>query len=214
VSGFFVSVDGPSGVGKSTTISELHAELTRRGFEPRRTTEPPKTALGDFTRQHVGEITGFSLACLVAAARYQHIEDTIAPAMERGELLISDRYVASTLVLQRLDGVPLNFLVDVNRYARNPELAVILTATPDTIAERIAGAGVTHRFRDNPDGPAREVRLYQEAASLLADRGVNVLRLDSSTATPSEVADRIADAITARRLPSVPSQALRTPLES
>lgn len=136
------------------------------------------------------------------------------PALEEDRLLISDRYLASTLALQRLDGVPLDFLLDINRHAPNPDLAVILTASPEEISERIARAGVTHRFRGDPDGPVRELRFYQEAAVALEERGVDLMRLDSSTATPSEVAGRIADAITNRRLPSVLSQALPTPQES
>ncbi|MET7930361.1 dTMP kinase [Streptomyces sp. NPDC005349] len=212
--GFFVTVDSPSGVGKSTTIAALQRLLASQGVDALLTTEPPKTALGNFTRHNASNLRGLTLACMVAAARYEHVDTTVTPAMNGGRLLISDRYIASTLVLQRLDGVPLEFLLDINQHAPSPDSAVILTAGPATIAERIATAGVTHRFRSDPDGPAREVCLYGEAAAVLEGRGVDVLRVDSSIATPSEVARRIADAITARRLPSVPSQVLPTSRES
>jgi dTMP kinase len=211
--GFFVTVDGPSGVGKSTTISALARMLQHQGRDALLTTEPPKTALGTFTRQHAGALHGLSLACLVAAARYEHVESVITPAIDAGRLLISDRYIASTLVLQRLDGVPLDFLLALNEHAPHPDLAVILTASPDTIAERIAAAGVTHRFRSNPKGPDQEVVLYEEAAALLEQRGVNVLRVNSSALTPSAVAGRIAEAISRRQVPSVPSPAQQTPRE-
>ncbi|MYW67163.1 dTMP kinase [Streptomyces sp. SID8379] len=212
--GFFVTVDGPSGVGKSTTINALRRLLEDQGRDVLLTTEPPRTTLGAFTRQNAGTLHGLSLACLVAAARYEHIDTVITAAMEDGRLLISDRYIASTLVLQRLDGVPLDFLLALNQHAPNPDLAVILTASPDTIAERIAAAGITHRFRGDPKGPDQEVELYAQAAELLEQRGVDVLRVNSSAITPSAVAGRIAEAILHRRLPSVPSQALPTPRES
>ncbi|MFJ8676757.1 dTMP kinase [Streptomyces sp. NPDC093589] len=212
--GFFVTIDGPSGVGKSTTIEELHTQLATRGVPAQRTTEPPKSGLGNFTRQHAGQIHGLSLACLVAAARYQHIETTIAPALVRGDLLISDRYVASTLVLQQLDGVPVDFLLEINRYAPMPDLAVILTAAPGRIAERIAEAGVTHRFRGDPTAPSREVDLYRDAAVILTNAGVQVLVLDTSDATPLEVASQIADAIPPLPLPSVAPATSPTPQES
>lgn len=77
----------------------------------------------------------------------------------------TDRYLASTLVLQRLDGVPLPFLLDINRHVPNPDLAVILTATPDAISERISRAGVTHRFRGDPEGP--KLHLLRELLRLL-----------------------------------------------
>ncbi|MEV6565921.1 dTMP kinase [Streptomyces kronopolitis] len=213
--GFFVTIDGPSGVGKSTTIEELRTLLADQGIAAQWTVEPPRgDFLGDFTRAHAGQLHGLALACLVAAARYRHIETTIDPALGSGDLLISDRYVASTLVLQQLDGVPLDFLLDLNRHAPKPDLAVILTAAAGTIAERIAQAGVTHRFRGDPTAPSREVDLYRDAAAVLANAGVQVLIIDTSDATPSEVARRIADALPPLPLPSVASATGPTPQES
>lgn len=213
--GFFVSIDGPSGVGKSTTIRKLRTVLAARGVPAQWTVEPPRgDFLGDFTRTHGGQLHGLALACLVAAARYRHVETTIDPALDRGELLISDRYVASTLVLQRLDGVPIDFLLLLNDYAPQPDLAVVLTASPGTIADRIAEAGVTHRFRADPTAPTREVGLYGDAANVLEDLGAKVLVIDSTEIPPSEVARRIADAIPALPLPSKTSDTTPTPQET
>ncbi|MCX5064202.1 dTMP kinase [Streptomyces sp. NBC_00201] len=213
--GVFVSIDGPSGVGKSTTIRELQAELSARGVPAQWTVEPPRgDFLGDFTRTYGGQLHGLALACLVAAARYRHVETTIDPALGRGELLISDRYLASTLVLQRLDGVPMDFLLLLNDYAPQPDLAVILTASPGTIADRIVQAGITHRFRADPAAPAREVDLYRDAANILEDLGSKVIVIDSTDIPPSEVARRIADALPALPLPSGAPVATPTPQES
>ncbi|MGW7418320.1 hypothetical protein ACWGIG_38290, partial [Streptomyces sp. NPDC054863] len=65
---------------------------------------------------------------------------------------------------------------------------------------------MTHRFRGNPKGPDQEVTLYEEAAALLEERGVDVLRVNSSALTPSAVADRIAEAILHRQIRSFPHQ--------
>lgn len=203
--GWFVSIDGPSGVGKSTTVETLHDLLAAQNRPARRTVEPTKTALGTFTRSHANEIHGLALACLVAATRYEHVENVIDPALRAGELIVSDRYLPSTLVLQQLDGVPFEFLVDVNRHVPMPDLAVILTAAPGLIAQRIAERGITHRWHLDPTGPGREVDLYREAAAYLMSRGVDVLILDNSAYTPSEVAQRIADAIPALPLASIPT---------
>ncbi|MET7607455.1 dTMP kinase [Streptomyces avermitilis] len=210
-SGWFVSIDGPSGVGKSTTVQALHDLLAEQGRPARRTVEPTNTALGTFTRSHANEIHGLALACLVAATRYEHVETVIDPALHGGELIVSDRYLPSTLVLQQLDGVPVEFLIDINRHVPMPDVAVILTAEPGLIAHRIAERGITHRWHLDPTGPSREVDLYREAAAYLMDRGVDVLLLDNSAYTPSDVARRIADAIPALPLPSVPSPAPSTP---
>ncbi|MGW1728889.1 dTMP kinase [Streptomyces sp. NPDC002306] len=209
--GWFVTIDGPSGVGKSTTVAALHDHLTAQGRPARRTVEPTTSALGTFTRSHADEIHGMALACLVAANRYEHVETEIEPALQAGELIISDRYLPSTLVLQQLDGVPMEFLLAVNDHVLLPDLAVILTADPGLIAERITARGITHRWHVDPAGPSREVALYGEAAAHLASRGVDVLILDNGAYPPSDVAHRIADAIPALPLTSKVSPTPPTP---
>jgi dTMP kinase len=198
-------------VGKSTTVQALHDLLTQQGRASRRTVEPTTTDLGSFTRAHANRIHGLALACLVAATRYEHVETVIEPALNSGELIISDRYLPSTLVLQQLDGVPFEFLVDINRHVPMPDLAVILTAEPGTIADRIATRGVTHRWHLDPTGPSREVDLYREAAAYLMSKDVKVLFLDNNAYTPTDVARRIADAIPALPLASAISPSPPTP---
>lgn len=212
--GWFVTVDGPSGVGKSTTVQALHDHLASQGRPTVRTVEPTTSALGQFTRGHANQIHGLALACLVAANRYEHIETEIEPALRAGELIVGDRYLPSTLVLQQLDGVPVDFLLDINRHVLMPDLAVILTADPGLIAERIATRGVTHRFHRDPRVPSREVDLYADVAAYLMRRGIEVLVLDTSNATPPDVARRIADTIPTLPLTSVASPAHTNPQET
>ncbi|MEU1037881.1 dTMP kinase [Streptomyces sp. NPDC005551] len=209
--GLFVSLDGPSGVGKSTTIEALHRELTGRGVAVHQTAEPSQSKLGTFTRENANEIHGRALACLVMADRYAHIEHDIRPSLATGDTVICDRYIASTLVLQRLDGVPLDFLLALNDDVLPPDLAVILTASPGRITDRIAKRGVRHRFHLDPTLPGREVELYVETARLLKARNVRVLVLDTSNATPSDAASAIADALPAPSVPSATTPKPTTP---
>lgn len=209
--GLFITLDGPSGVGKSTTTKALRQEMTERGIVVRQTVEPSTSKLGAFTRENANDIHGYALACLVAADRYAHIEHEIKPSLHAGTTVICDRYVASTLVLQQLDGVPLEFLLDLNARILLPDLAVILTASPSLIGNRIAERGVRHRFHLDPAAPGREVVLYAETAHTLRAKNVNVLVLDSSDATPSEVACAIADTLPGTSVPSVVSPDPTTP---
>lgn len=193
--GAFITVDGPSGVGKSSTVEALHDELAARGIPVHRTVEPTTSDLGRFIRAHFSHIRGHALACLVAADRYEHVEHEIRPRLGAGDTVISDRYIASTLVMQQLDGVPLKFLLDLNANVLMPDLAVILTADPGLIAERIAARGPQNRFHRDPTAPRREVALYTGAAQTLMTAGVRVLVVNTGEVTPTEVAATIADAV-------------------
>lgn len=105
----------------------------------------------------------------------------------------------------------MEFLLDINRHVLIPGLAVILTADPGLIAERIASCGVTRRFHLDPSAPSCEVELYADATAYLMNRGVEVLLLDTSHAIPSDVAHRIADDIPVLPLASLTSPTHRTP---
>jgi dTMP kinase len=203
--GRFITLDGPGGVGKSTTVAALTAVLARRGEQVHATTEPSWSELGRFVREHADQYHGATLACLVAADRHDHLAREVLPRLDTGTTVVCDRYVASTLVVQRLDGVPRQYLLDLNAGMRMPDLAVILTADPRRIAGRIAQRGATHRFNRDPDFPARETALYEEAVLILRGMGVSVLVVDTGSAPPDAVAERIA-AFSISGLGRVPDQ--------
>lgn len=211
--GQFVTLDGPSGVGKTTTVQALNGELTGRGHAVHQTVEPTTGDVGVFIREHFSHIHGHALACLVAADRYEHLEHDVEPRLNAGDTVVCDRYLASTLVMQQLDGVPLRFLLDLNANVLMPDLAVILTAPPALISRRIAVRGPRNRFHLDPTVPAREVDLYDEAARTLMAANVRVLVVDTGDATPTEVAAAIADAVPRSSVTSVAPTPPSTPQE-
>ncbi len=79
----------------------------------------------------VNQVHGYALACLVAVGRYHHLDSEIRPERAAGHIVICDRYLTSTLVLQARDGVPLTCLLAVNDRIDLPDLAVTLSAAPD-----------------------------------------------------------------------------------
>ncbi|MEU7082111.1 dTMP kinase [Streptomyces sp. NPDC046409] len=129
------------------------------------------------------------------------------------DTVISDRYLTSTLVMQQLDGVPLKFLLDLNANVLMPELAVILTAAPALIADRISARGPRNRFHLDPTMPGREVLLYEAAAQALMTTRVKVLVVNTGEATPSEAAATIADAIPCSSIASAASPQSTPPQE-
>jgi dTMP kinase len=148
--GLFVSVDGPSGAGKSTIVHHLAQMLVAGGEDVHVTAEPSGGPIGALCRELTETVTGHSLACLYAADRYHHVETEIRPHMDKGRTVISDRYIPSGLVMQRFDGIDPAFLWQLNADADRPDLAVILEADPDVIAERLRERGPHNRFQLPP----------------------------------------------------------------
>ncbi len=206
--GLLVSVDGPGGVGKTTTIEHLTTILTDAGLLVHRTAQPSTGPIGALARDLVPTACGATLACLFAADRYHHLDTEIRPRRDSGHIVLCDRYLASGLVVQRADGLDLAFLAGLNAHADPPDLAVILTADPDTIARRLAGRGVHNRYQGGTAQAAAEIAHYSQAATLLLHAGAAVLRIDTTHNPPNRVAVMIAAELGSLRR-AVPATASR-----
>ncbi|MFE1644334.1 dTMP kinase [Microbacterium sp. P01] len=104
MSGLFVTFEGGDGVGKTTQASLLEEWLTDAGRTVLRTREPGGTEVGLLLREivlhHRGEVAPRAEALLYAADRAQHIDTLVRPALERGEVVIQDRYLDSSVAYQ------------------------------------------------------------------------------------------------------------------
>lgn len=195
--GLFVSVDGPSGAGKSTIVQHLAQLLVAAGEDVHITAEPSDGPIGALCRELTESVTGHALACLYAADRYHHVETEIRPYLGAGRVVISDRYIPSGLVMQRFDGIDPLFLWQLNAEADRPDLAVILEADPDTIAERLSDRGPHNRFQLTPGSSHAEAHFYRQATDRLIQAGFDVLRLDCSRQPSEQSAVLIKDRLMA-----------------
>ncbi|WP_199570503.1 dTMP kinase [Streptomyces murinus] len=195
MTGLFVSVDGPGGVGKSTVTAAVVELLRAEGTAACQTREPSDSPLGQLARHGTEEHRGMSMACLIAADRYAHLEHEIRPALARGATVVCDRYIASSLVLQVLDGVGRDVVWELNRHADMPDLAVIVNARAEVIEKRLTSRGAHSRYEREPGSSERECAAFREAARFLMAAGVRVVQLDASTVGPDEVARAIVAAI-------------------
>jgi len=189
----FISIDGPSGAGKSTIVRHLAQLLVAAGENVHITAEPSTGPVGVLCRELTESVTGHALACLYAADRYHHLQTEIQPHMERGQTVISDRYIPSGLVMQRFDGIDPAFLWLLNSEADRPDLTVILEADPEVIAERLAARGPHNRFQLTPGSSHAEAHFYRQATERLIQAGFDVLRVDCSERPAEQSAAFIRD---------------------
>ncbi|HEY3368884.1 MAG TPA: dTMP kinase [Symbiobacteriaceae bacterium] len=192
--GSFIVIDGPNGVGKTTVASEVARRLRDRGLDVLLTSEPTNSPLGESVRDWERSYRGRTYACLIAADRYYHLENEVLPATEQGQVVISARYVISSLVLQRLDGVSMDFVWALNSEALRPDLTVVLTAPPETLANRLSARGSLSWFEQQVTRVA-ELEAYPQAAVFLEKQGQRVLVLDNGNTPLDAVVDRIIMAI-------------------
>ena len=196
MTGLFVAVEGPNGVGKTTVVAEAARLLeAEHDLAVHPTKEPSATALGVAIRALEGSLPAQALAFACAADRLDHVAREIDPAVAGGAYVLSDRYVPSSLVLQRLDGLELESIWEINRTARFPDLTVYLDDEEETIARRLTDRPQRSRF-ESRDAVGRERALYLEAHDFLAERGWRQAIIDcrglSAEAAGAELARRIA----------------------
>ena len=135
--GAFVVFEGGDGVGKTTQVDRLCAWLANEGHEVLKTFEPGDTTVGAMFRPIVlepasGEMSPRAEALLYAADNAQHIFSVVRPALERGAVVVCDRYVDSMLAYQGAGRVL--ELAEIERIARwatedlRPDLTIVLDA--------------------------------------------------------------------------------------
>lgn len=187
----FVTFEGPNGVGKTTVIGTVSEKLSGLGFNVLLTKEPTKSSLGDFLRSSEKSYGGACLACIATADRCFHIEREIQPALSEGKLIISDRYVESSLVLQRFDGCTLEFIWSLHSQILVPDLSIILVAKPETLSQRLVSRGKTLSRFERTETREKELCFYHEAGVFLSQHGFNVLVLENESDSTDEVTNQI-----------------------
>lgn len=194
--GLLVTLDGPSGVGK-TTVSELIGNRLAGASVPVVvTTTPSSSPLGELARHGSYEFFGAALTCLVAADRYHHDRTTVRGAVDGGSVVVYDRYVPSSLVLDLLDGVERDHIWSIYRCITVPDISFILVGDPVLCAMRARARGRYSRFHaDNNEANRVELAMYRDAVLFLRRAGYPVHEHDIGSATADQVADTLTSVI-------------------
>jgi dTMP kinase len=189
----FVTFEGLDGSGKSTQAELLRARLEADGLDVVSTREPGGTELGERVRDlvlHGGHVTPWAEALLYAAARAQHVDEVIRPALERGAAVICDRYLDSSVAYQGVGrGLGLERVLELNLAAVGgllPDRTFLLSLEPAEIGSRLGG--VHDRLeRESAEFHARAAAAYRDLAGRFPER---IVVLDAAR-PPDELAEEV-----------------------
>jgi len=213
-SGKLISFEGSEGSGKSTQIARLAARLQKAGFEVVTVREPGGTEIGEQIRNIIvhnsrgDEMCAETELLLFAAARAQLVREVIAPALTRGCIVLSDRYLDSSTVYQ---GIGRNLAADpvarINQFAVGnvlPDLTIVLD-----VPTRVSLSRLRQRASDLPDRMEREnVSFYRKVREgyLVLAKGMPERFLVVDGRKTETVIDRTIWAEVQRRLPRRPAR--------
>ncbi|MFF9196759.1 dTMP kinase [Streptomyces sp. NPDC014779] len=147
--GFFIALEGGDGAGKSTQVEALAEWIRAKGHEVVVTREPGATPIGKRLRSILLDVSSAGLsnraeALLYAADRAEHVDSLVRPALERGAVVISDRYIDSSVAYQGAGrDLSATEISRINRWATGglvPHLTVLLDVSPETARERFTEA--------------------------------------------------------------------------
>ena len=138
--GVFICIEGLDGCGKSTQAKLLVRRL-RRTYDAMYTAEPSRGIIGRFIKKHClhGEkrCSGVVEALLFAADRLEHVETTVLPLLKQGKIVVSDRYIYSSLAYQGATGLDLEWIEKINEHVIRPDLAVFIDVEPEAVVQRL-----------------------------------------------------------------------------
>jgi dTMP kinase len=139
--GCFICVEGLDGCGKTTQAKLLVRNLKRMGYAAVYTAEPTSGKIGRLIKRyclHGGKrVSAIVEALLFAADRFEHVNNEIIPALKEGKIVVSDRYVYSSLAYQGAAGLDLKWIEAVNVHALRPSLAIFVDVEPEIAIKRL-----------------------------------------------------------------------------
>ena len=172
--GMLICIEGIDASGKTTQAKLLVKNLNERGYEAVYTSEPTKGFFGQILRQKIlygnKRIPAVVEALLFALDRLEHVEKEIKPALEKEKIVVSDRYIYSSIAYQGAAGLDPAWIEEINRWAIKPDLAIYLDVPAEVIIKRLKRKRSVMETLENQKRVRKAyLRLVKEGMLLLVD---------------------------------------------
>jgi len=197
--GCFIVLEGIDGSGTTLQTRALADRLRERGREVLETREPTGGAIGALIRERLSvraaALDPAALALLFAADRIDHVAREVAPAIAAGNVVISDRYLLSSLAYQSLDCDP-SWIREINGRAVRPDLTLVLEVPVEVAFDRVQrrmaeGAAVEERF----DALTLQRRIADHYRRFRGDPDLGPVLVVDGTAAPEQVTTALLAAV-------------------
>ena len=199
--GRFIVLEGLDGAGTTTQTERLAAALRAEGQAVLTTREPSDGPVGTLIRQALtgrlvlpggaGPLAPETLALLFAADRTDHLHAKVLPALEAGKVVLSDRYVLSSLAYQGAS-LPMAWVDALNTYSIPADLTLFVGVAPEVAARRRAVRGEAAELFEADEAQRRIARQYLAAIRRRGERE-RVVRIDGSQSVEAVTAAALAE---------------------
>jgi dTMP kinase len=186
--GAFIVLEGLDGAGTTTQCTAIAARLRAEGYPVLVTREPSDGPVGTLVRQALAgrlrlpdgrALTPDTLALLFAADRVDHVASEIEPALAKGAIVLSDRYLLSSLAYQGSE-LPLPWVAGINWRSRVPDLTLFLAVDPRLAERRRGERGGREELFESSAAQKKIARTYKKAIALRMGAGEKIVELDGS----------------------------------
>ena len=165
--GKLIVFEGIDGAGTTTQIRLAAQFLRQHGFVVHETAEPSTGFIGVTIREILTgakKTTSEALALLFAADRLDHVEKEISPHLQEGAIVLSDRYLLSSLAYQSIDN-PLEWVATLNAKALRPDLNIYFKISPEKAVARVKARGGPEEIFDAQTKQEKIALAYESVAS-------------------------------------------------
>jgi len=170
--GFFIVLEGIDGSGKTTMAKKLIEKLNSMGYKTMYTFEPTDSEIVEVIKAKYNEYRDPYIDALTFALdRLIHVKTRIKPLLDKGFIVISDRYFYSSVAYQTASGAPMDWVIELNKWALKPDLAIYLDVEPEIALKR--KVAVSSRFPE-----FERIELMEKVRSIYLDmvkRGLLVM---------------------------------------